>query len=258
VLTLKRVAALSEEEARETLERIRWPKGPVCPHCGSIENLTRLHGAAHRAGLFLCNNCCRQFTVTLGTIFHGSHIPLRKWLMAFALLRSAKQGLSALQLGRKLEFRSYRTAWFMAHRIRVAMKREPLAGLLRGRVLGGETKIGGKRRREARAPKAKRGRATKNTPREGLSRGIGEHGPPRLLVEASMTKAIKQQAKARKPTGSRRKLSLHGLTVEDALRATMQTGRHPTRSDSARRMKGKRKEDERAAATRASRFRRPL
>ena len=123
-----------------------------------------MQGEAHRAGLFQCNNCGQQFTVTIGTIFEDSHIPLRKWLMAFALLCSAKKGISALQLQRELDLGSYRTAWFMCHRIREAMKREPLAGLLRGQVEVDETYIGGKPRPKAGEPKAKPGRGTKKTP----------------------------------------------------------------------------------------------
>jgi transposase-like protein len=78
MLTLNKVSALTEDEARETIERILWPDGPVCPHCGATENVTRLQGKAHRAGVFQCNNCHAQFTVTVGTIFEDSHIPLRK------------------------------------------------------------------------------------------------------------------------------------------------------------------------------------
>jgi transposase-like protein len=161
MLTLNQVSALSEDEARETLERILWPNGPVCPHCGAVENLTRLQGKAHRTGVFQCNNCHDQFTVTVNTIFEDSHIPLRKWLMAFALLCSAKKGISALQLQRELELGSYRTAWHMAHRIRHAMSKEPLAGLLRGTVEVDETYVGGKPRQKHGQPKPKKGRGTK-------------------------------------------------------------------------------------------------
>jgi transposase-like protein len=164
MLTLNQVSALTEDEARETIERILWPAGPVCPHCGATENVTRLQGQAHRAGVFQCNNCHDQFTVTVGTIFEDSHLPLRKWLMAFALLCSAKKGISALQLQRELDLGSYRTAWHLAHRIRHAMSKEPLASLLKGTVEVDETYVGGKPRREAGAPKPKRGRGTKKTP----------------------------------------------------------------------------------------------
>jgi transposase-like protein len=161
MLTLNQVSALSEDKARETLERILWPNGPVCPHCGAVENLTRLHGKAHRIGVFQCNNCHDQFTATVNTIFEDSHIPLRKWLMAFALLCSAKKGISALQLQRELELGSYRTAWHMAHRIRHAMSKEPLVGLLRGTVEVDETYVGGKPRQKHGQPKPKKGRGTK-------------------------------------------------------------------------------------------------
>lgn len=164
MLTLNQVSALSGDEARAALERILWPNGPVCPHCGAVENLTRLQGKVHRTGVFQCNNCHDQFTVTVNTIFEDSHIPLRKWLMAFALLCSAKKGISALQIQRELEFGSYRTAWHLCHRIRHAMSKEPLAGLLRGMVEVDETYVGGKPRPEAGSPKAKRGRGTKKTP----------------------------------------------------------------------------------------------
>jgi len=164
MLTLNQVSALTEDQARETIERILWPDGPVCSHCGAIENLTRLQGQAHRPGLFQCNNCHEQFTVTVGTIFEDSHIPLRKWLMAFALLCSAKKGISALQLQRELDIGSYRTAWHLAHRIRHAMSQEPLASLLKGTVEVDETYVGGKPRPKAGIPKPKRGRGTNKTP----------------------------------------------------------------------------------------------
>ena len=164
MLTLNKVSALTEDESRETIERIVWPNGPVCPHCGATDNITKFHGEAHRDGVHKCNNCYGQFTVTVGTIFEDSHIPLRKWLMAFALLCSAKKGISALQLQRELEFGSYRTAWHMAMRIRHAMSKEPLSSLLKGTIEVDETYVGGKPRPEAGAPKAKRGRGTKKTP----------------------------------------------------------------------------------------------
>lgn len=172
MLTLNQVSALTEDEARETLERVLWPNGPVCPHCGSCgDGVTKLvakggaKGTKGRSGLYQCNACREQFTVTVGTIFEDSHVPLRKWLMAFALLCSAKKGVSALQLQRQLELGSYRTAWHMAHRIRHAMAKEPLAGMLRGTVEADETYVGGKPRQEAGQPRnAKRGRGTRKTP----------------------------------------------------------------------------------------------
>jgi transposase-like protein len=163
MLTLNQVSALSEDEARETIERIMWPNGPVCPHCGASGNITKFQGEAHRDGVYKCNDCQGQFTVTIGTILEDSHIPLRKWLMAFTLMCSAKKGISALQLQRELEFGSYRTAWHMAMRIRHAMSREPMASLLKGTVEVDETYVGGKPR-PGSDEKAKRGRGTKKTP----------------------------------------------------------------------------------------------
>jgi transposase-like protein len=176
MLTLNQVSALSEDKARETLERILWPDGPVCAHCGALENLTRLQGKAHRTGVFQCNNCHDQFSVTVGTIFEDSHIPLRKWLMAFALLCSAKKGISALQLQRELELGSYRTAWHLCHRIRHAMSKEPLAGLLRGTVEVDETYVGGKPRQRHGQPKPKKGRGTKKVAVVALVERGGQAG----------------------------------------------------------------------------------
>jgi len=109
------------EKAREHLERINWPEGPFCPHCGEYENVHRLQGKSHRAGLIQCNSCLKNFTVTVGTVFERSKIALNKWMLATYLLSSSKKGMSAHQLHRMLGV-TYKTAWFMAHRIREAMK----------------------------------------------------------------------------------------------------------------------------------------
>src|ERR1700730_12655404 len=179
MLTLNKVSALTEDEAGETIERILWPNGPVCAHCGAVENVTRLQGEAHRSGVFQCNNCHKQFTVTVGTIFEDSHLPLRKWLMAFALLCSAKKGISALQLQRELDLGSYRTAWHLAHRIRYAMSKEPLAGLLKGTVEVDETYVGGKPRKPA-GPS----RRTGERKRRGGGRSTQHRMPVVALVES--------------------------------------------------------------------------
>jgi transposase-like protein len=161
-LTLTQVSKLTEEEARETLERIRWPNGPVCPHCGATEeHATKLQGKAHRAGLYKCRACGDQFSATINTIFEDSHLPIRTWLMAFTLLCSAKKGISALQLQRQLELGSYHTARFLSMRIRAAMQKEPLASLLKGTVEADETYVGGKPR--PGGEKSKKGRGTKKT-----------------------------------------------------------------------------------------------
>jgi transposase-like protein len=145
--TLLEIGRMTDEEARAYLEDVRWPDGAACPHCGGLKP-TRLQGKAHRAGVWKCKEkgCRRQFTVTVGTIFHRSKIALRDWLAAFHIVCASKKGVSALQLQRMLKLGSYQTAWFMAHRIRHAMAHDPLRGLLRGVVEADETYVGGKPR----------------------------------------------------------------------------------------------------------------
>jgi transposase-like protein len=111
-----------EDAARAHFERIRWPEGRACFHCGTVDNSVLLKGKSTRPGLYKCRDCRKPFTATMGTIYERSHIPLHKWLLATHLMVSSKKGISALQLHRNLGFGSYRTAWFMAHRIREAMK----------------------------------------------------------------------------------------------------------------------------------------
>jgi len=107
-----------EDKAREYLEALRWPDGPVCPHCDTrSERVTKLKGTKHRPGLYQCNACKGQFTVTVGTLYEGSHIPLRKWLLAIHLLASGESGVTTYRLHRLLGISS-RSAWFMCQRIR--------------------------------------------------------------------------------------------------------------------------------------------
>jgi transposase-like protein len=137
----------NEDAAREFLEAQRWPEGPVCPHCGVIGESTKLQpkeGSSTRKGVYQCRSCREQYTVTVGTIFEDSHLPLHKWLLAIHLMCSSKKGISALQLQRNLELGSYRTAWFMGHRIRLAMTQEPMAAMLKGVVEVDETYVGGR------------------------------------------------------------------------------------------------------------------
>lgn len=136
-----------EDKAREHLEGIRWPNGPVCPHCGAAK-VYRLEAKPEskrpvRKGVWKCAECRKQFTVRVGTIFEDSHIPLSKWLMAFYLLCSSKKGMSAHQLHRSLGI-TYKSAWFMAHRIRYAMSQPPLSDMLSGVIEADETYVGGK------------------------------------------------------------------------------------------------------------------
>jgi len=122
-----------EHAAIEKLEQILWPNGPVCPHCGGNDKIYRLSGSSTRAGLRKCGHCRKQFTVKIGTVFESSHVPLYKWLQAVYLMCASKKGISANQLHRTLEV-TLKTAWFMAHRIREAMR----DGIIP--ILGGEGK----------------------------------------------------------------------------------------------------------------------
>ena len=110
-----------KEVAREYLEKSRWANGVSCPHCGGTDRCTRLAGKKHRPGLYQCGDCRQQFTVTVGTVFERSKVPLNKWLLATHLMASSKKGYSAHQLHRTIGV-TYKTAWFMFHRIREAMR----------------------------------------------------------------------------------------------------------------------------------------
>lgn len=140
----------NEEAAREHLEALRWPDGPFCPHCGSF-NATRLEGRKHRKGAVQCNEkeCRQQFTVTVGTVFERSKVPLNKWLLCNHLLCASKKGMSAKQIERMLGV-TYKTAWFMCHRIREAMKQNsgPMGGPGKF-VEADETFVGGKNKNRA-------------------------------------------------------------------------------------------------------------
>jgi transposase-like protein len=128
---LKNPIFTDETQAREWLEARVWPNGPVCPHCGSTDgDVTKMEGKAHRPGLFQCKACREQFTVTVKTVFERSKIPLSKWLAALFLMVASKKGVSAHQVHRMLGI-SYKSTWFMMHRLREAMRTgglEPLGG----------------------------------------------------------------------------------------------------------------------------------
>jgi transposase-like protein len=144
------------DKAREHLESLYWPTGPVCRHCGNADPLriTKLAGKSTRPGVYWCNECGEPFSVTVGTIMEDSHLPLNKWVLAFHLMASSKKGMSAHQLHRMLGV-TYKTAWFLAHRIREAMGDDepnksggPLGGT--GKVVeADETVVGGKAKNRA-------------------------------------------------------------------------------------------------------------
>lgn len=152
------ISKFDTEQAREHLEKLRWPNGVACPRCGDMEVYT-LKGKATskkpvRKGVYKCKSCRKQFTVTVGTLFEGSHIPLNKWLMAVSLMCSSKKGISAHQLHRMLGV-TYKSAWFMAHRIRYAMSQPQSQSKLTGIIECDETYIGGR-------AKGRRGRGAMN------------------------------------------------------------------------------------------------
>lgn len=123
-----------------------WPEGPVCPHCGGVERISKMQGKSTRQGLYKCYQCRKPFTVRIGTIFEASHVPLHIWLQAMYLIAGSKKGISSNQLHRTLGV-TLKTAWFMSHRIREAMRSgdfAPLGGA-GGVVEVDETFIGRKR-----------------------------------------------------------------------------------------------------------------
>ncbi len=137
-----------ENKAREFLESILWPNGAVCPHCGVIGESYRLQAKAMskhavRPGVWKCGSCRKQFTVRVGTIFEDSHIPLHKWLQAIHLLCASKKGMSSHQIHRMLGI-TYKSAWFMTHRIRHAMQQTGELPKLEGTIEIDETYVGGR------------------------------------------------------------------------------------------------------------------
>lgn len=184
-MNLIKIGQLSENEARNYLESIIWQDGVVCPHC-KAKTAYALHGEAHRNGLYKCSSCGKQFTVTTNTILHGSHLPIKTWLVAFYLMCSSKKGISALQLQRNLGIKTYKTAWKMAHAIRNAMQETDSFAKLFGDVEVDETYVGGKDRN------GKRGRGSRaKTPIVGLAQRKGKvKTQPVDRVDSDTLKAI--------------------------------------------------------------------
>jgi transposase-like protein len=143
-MNLAQVTKLNEEEAREYLEKLRWPNGAYCPRCGCMD-VTKLAGKSTRPGVYKCKakECRKPFTVTVGTIFERSHVKLREWVIAAHMITASKKGVSAHQVHRMLGV-TYKTAWFMCHRLRHAMAAGSFDTKLQGVVEVDETYVGGK------------------------------------------------------------------------------------------------------------------
>jgi len=158
-----------EKAAREHLETLLWPDGPVCPRCGVMgDRITKLKGKSTRPGVYKCKDCRKPFSVTVGTVMERSHIPLSKWVLAAQLMASSKNGMSALQLKRMLGT-SYETAWFLFHRLRECAF-DPTPGPLGGKnkvVEADECYIGGKARNKAFGPPPKKHAVFTLVEREG-------------------------------------------------------------------------------------------
>lgn len=166
-----------DDKAREHLEALRWANGRFCPHCGEADEsrLTLLGGKSTRPGVYKCKSCRKPFSVTVGTVFERSKIPLSKWVLATHLLTSSKKGMSAHQLHRMLGV-TYKTAWFMAHRIREAMRDGPdQSGPLGGEnqvVEADETYVGGKAKNRAYKEPPKKEAVMALVERDGRVRGF--------------------------------------------------------------------------------------
>jgi transposase-like protein len=178
----------TEADAYRYLEDLRWGERPVCPHCGSVRKPYFLkpsngtarkttRGTASERRVWKCADCRKQFSVLTGTIMHGSHIPVRIWIFVIFEMVSSKNGVAAREIERKYGLAS-KSAWHMMHRIREAMKRDPLAGLLSGRVIADETWYGGTPKNRHGHTRTKRDRlqgTTDKTPIMALvSRETGE------------------------------------------------------------------------------------
>jgi len=190
-----------EDKARQFVESKRWPNGPVCPHCGGVDiaTLTARPDSKRpgRPGLYNCRSCREQFTVRVGTVMEDSKVEIRKWLMAMHLMTSSKKGISSHQVAREVGV-TQKTAWFLCHRIREAMRKDSRSSLLDGTVEVDETYVGGK----PRVPgTSKRGRGTSKAPvlalvqRDGCVRSMPIdsidsktlHGEVRKHVESKAT-----------------------------------------------------------------------
>lgn len=181
-----------DDAAREHLEGLLWPNGPVCPRCGVMDDrITKLKGKSTRPGVYKCKDCRKPFSVTIGTVMERSHIPLSKWVLAAQLMASSKKGMSALQLHRMLGT-NYETAWFLFHRLREAAS-DPSPSPIGGEnkvVEADETFVGGKAKNKAFGPPPKKMAVFSLVERDGevRSKHVADV-TAKTLREALVTKA---------------------------------------------------------------------
>jgi transposase-like protein len=193
-------------KAREHLEAIQWPDGAICPHCGNSDRtrITKLEGKSTRPGVYKCKECRKPFSVTVGTVFERSKIPLNKWVLAAHLYAASKKGMSAHQLHRMLGV-TYKTAWFMAHRIREAMKEDnntsgPIGG--DGKTVEADEMYHGKRETPRQYARGRKPNPTKSGKAGGAQKrvivGLVERGGPvRTFHVNNATKASVREALVR-------------------------------------------------------------
>ena len=208
----------TEKDARKFFEGIRWPNGIACPKCGVQDNPYRIKRESEKREILRCKHCKRDFSVTTGTVFEGSHIPLITWFRAFVLLSSSKKGISSHQLSRMLGI-TQKSAWFMAHRIRFAFTNKPHKKL-EGIVEADETYIGGKTR-------GIRGRGAKNkTPVFALVERNGDIRvfPVKNVKSRTLKKIIRENVDKKSIIMTDEFRSYRGLNKEFAGHETVQHG----------------------------------
>ena len=202
----------NEEAAFAYVEARIWPEGPTCPHCGGVERISKMQGKSTRTGLYKCYQCRKPFTVRMGSIFESSHVPLHIWLQAMYLIAGSKKGISSNQLHRTLGV-TLKTAWFLSHRIREAMRNGGL-GMMDGdgaRVEADETYIGQKKGFE-RLNK-ERGSAHKMRVVSLIDRGTGEARSFPAMVRASGETVLRRAGAWETGIARVREVRVNGQTV---------------------------------------------